>query len=90
MGTRMAGPQPNPQPKQFIALDGVPILIHSLRAFAAAPRVTSIYLAVRKPEMQRLARDGLRAARQAGDSRQELRQNAASALIIFECAKPCP
>jgi len=40
--------------------------------------------------MQRLARDGLRAARQAGDSRQELRQNAASALIIFECAKPCP
>ena len=26
----MAGPQP----KQFLALDGVPILIHSLRAFA--------------------------------------------------------
>ena len=53
MGTRMAGPQPNPQPKQFLALDGVPILIHSLRAFAAAPRVTSIYVAVRKPEMER-------------------------------------
>ena len=30
LGTRMAGPQP----KQFLALDGVPILIHSLRAFA--------------------------------------------------------
>jgi len=27
LGTRMAGPQP----KQFLALDGVPILIHSLR-----------------------------------------------------------
>jgi 2-C-methyl-D-erythritol 4-phosphate cytidylyltransferase len=53
LGTRMAGPQPNPQPKQFLTLDGVPILIHSLRAFAAAPRVTSIYVAVRKPEMER-------------------------------------
>ncbi len=29
----MAGPQP----KQFLALDGVPILIHSLRAFAEVP-----------------------------------------------------
>ncbi len=46
----MAGPQP----KQFLALDGVPILIHSLRAFAAVPRVTAIYVAVRKPEMERV------------------------------------
>ncbi len=46
----MAGPQP----KQFLALDGVPILIHSLRAFAAVPRVTAMYVAVRKPEMERV------------------------------------
>jgi len=46
----MAGPQP----KQFLALDGVPILIHSLRAFAAVPRITAIYVAVRKSEMERL------------------------------------
>ena len=46
----MAGPQP----KQFLALDGVPILVHSLRAFAAVPRVTSIYVAARKPEMERV------------------------------------
>ncbi len=46
----MAGPQP----KQFLALDGVPILIHSLRAFAAVERVTAIYVAVRKPEMERV------------------------------------
>jgi 2-C-methyl-D-erythritol 4-phosphate cytidylyltransferase len=46
----MAGPQP----KQFLALDGVPILIHSLRAFAAVRRVTAIYVAVRKPEMERV------------------------------------
>ncbi|MGB8259278.1 MAG: 2-C-methyl-D-erythritol 4-phosphate cytidylyltransferase [Terracidiphilus sp.] len=50
LGTRMAGPQP----KQFLALDGVPILIHSLRAFAAVERVTSIVVAVRKPEMERV------------------------------------
>ena len=45
----MAGPQP----KQFLALDGVPILIHSLRAFASVERVTAIYVAVRKTEMER-------------------------------------
>jgi len=50
LGTRMAGPQP----KQFLALDGVPILVHSLRAFAAVKRVTAIYVAVRKPEMERV------------------------------------
>jgi 2-C-methyl-D-erythritol 4-phosphate cytidylyltransferase len=50
LGTRMAGPQP----KQFLSLDGVPILIHSLRAFAAVQRVTGIYVAVRKPEMERV------------------------------------
>lgn len=50
LGTRMAGPQP----KQFLALDGVPILIHSLRAFASVKRVTEIYVAVRKPEMKRV------------------------------------
>ena len=50
LGTRMAGPQP----KQFLALDGLPILIHSLRAFAAVERVTAIYVAVRKPEIERV------------------------------------
>jgi 2-C-methyl-D-erythritol 4-phosphate cytidylyltransferase len=49
LGTRMAGPQP----KQFLALDGVPILIHSLRAFASVERVTAIYVAVRKTDMER-------------------------------------
>ena len=50
LGTRMAGPQP----KQFLELDGVPILIHSLRAFAAVDRVTAIYVAVRKSEIERV------------------------------------
>ena len=50
LGTRMAGPQP----KQFLSLDGIPILIHSLRAFAAVQRVTAIYVAVRKTEIERV------------------------------------
>ena len=50
LGTRMAGPQP----KQFLALDGVPILIHSLRAFASVQRVTAIYVAVRTTEIDRV------------------------------------
>jgi len=50
LGTRMAGPQP----KQFLALNGEPILIHSLRAFAAVERVARIYVAVRKPEVERV------------------------------------
>src|SRR5579871_2430612 len=50
LGTRMAGPQP----KQFLELEGIPILIHSLRAFACAPRITSICVAVRKPDVKRV------------------------------------
>jgi 2-C-methyl-D-erythritol 4-phosphate cytidylyltransferase len=79
----MAGPQP----KQFLALDGVPILIHSLRAFAAVPRVTAIYVAVRKPEMERVEAqvaefgfaDRVRVV-EGGDNRQESVSHALAAL----------
>jgi 2-C-methyl-D-erythritol 4-phosphate cytidylyltransferase len=55
MGTRMAPGHATPNaPKQFLALQGLPILVHSLRAFASVPRVSSIYVAVRKPEMGRM------------------------------------
>ena len=50
VGTRMAASQP----KQFLELNGLPILVHSLRAFAAVPRVTAIYVAVRRNEMERV------------------------------------
>jgi 2-C-methyl-D-erythritol 4-phosphate cytidylyltransferase len=66
IGTRMAmshpaggvlatGSSPNPAaPKQFLTIGGVPVLIHSLRAFLAVERVTSIYVAVRASEMERM------------------------------------
>jgi 2-C-methyl-D-erythritol 4-phosphate cytidylyltransferase len=83
LGTRMAGPQP----KQFLALNGLPILIHTLRAFAAVKRVTAIYVAVRKPEIERvqtqIAEYGFAGRVQVvegGDSRQQSVSNALSAL----------
>ena len=83
LGTRMAGPQP----KQFLALNGLPILIHSLRAFAAVERVTAIFVAVRKTEIERvqaqIAEYGLAGRVQVvegGDSRQESVSHALAAL----------
>jgi 2-C-methyl-D-erythritol 4-phosphate cytidylyltransferase len=83
LGTRMAGPQP----KQFLALDGVPILIHSLRAFAEVRRISSMWVAVRKPEMERVqaqVADYGFASRvqvvEGGDKRQESVAHALAAL----------
>jgi 2-C-methyl-D-erythritol 4-phosphate cytidylyltransferase len=83
----MAGPQP----KQFLALDGIPILIHSLRAFASVARVTAIYVAVRKTEIERVQAqiteyaDRYRFAGrvrvvEGGDNRQESVSHALAAL----------
>jgi len=79
----MAGPQP----KQFLALSGLPILIHSLRAFAAVERVTAIYVAVRKPEIERVEAQiaeygfaGRVRVVEGGDNRQESVSNALAAL----------
>jgi len=41
-------------PKQFLTIGGVPVLIHSLRAFLAVERVSAIYVAVRASEMERM------------------------------------
>jgi 2-C-methyl-D-erythritol 4-phosphate cytidylyltransferase len=79
----MAGPQP----KQFIALAGLPILIHSLRAFASVARVTSIYVAVRKSEIERVEAqvaefgysDRVRVV-EGGENRQESVAHALAAL----------
>ena len=83
LGTRMAGPQP----KQFLSLDGIPILIHSLRAFASVPRITGISVAVRNPEMDRvndqIAEYGFASRVQlveGGDNRQESVTHALAAI----------
>ncbi len=55
LGTRMAAGGGNAAaPKQFLELRGIPILIHTLRAFTALAAVAKIYVAVRKTEVSRL------------------------------------
>jgi 2-C-methyl-D-erythritol 4-phosphate cytidylyltransferase len=87
VGTRMAASQP----KQFLELNGLPILIHSLRAFAAVPRVTGIFVAVRRNEIERVEAQVAEYASQfgfggrvhvveGGDSRQESVVNALGAI----------
>lgn len=56
LGTRMTPGQSTPSaPKQFLELGGVPVLIRTLRAFAAVKQVTKIIVAVRAAEIERLA-----------------------------------
>jgi 2-C-methyl-D-erythritol 4-phosphate cytidylyltransferase len=91
LGTRMAaasGARVVPSAsKQFTELDGVPILIHTLRKFAASPRVREIYLALRPPEaaafQARLAQEKLgKPVRvvEGGEHRQESVANALAAV----------
>ena len=86
IGTRMAASSGG-APKQFLFLRGLPILVHSLRAFLSVPRVSAVYVAVREPEQERLrellAEHGL-ADRvhvvTGGDFRQDSVANAIAAL----------
>lgn len=86
IGTRMASATGG-APKQFIELGGIPILLHSLRAFLAVPRVTGVYVAVREPDQQRvcalLAEHSLTDRVHVvggGDTRQDSVANALAAL----------
>jgi 2-C-methyl-D-erythritol 4-phosphate cytidylyltransferase len=56
LGTRMAAAgsaknRKSAPSKQFTELGGTPILIHTLRKFAASPRVAEIFVALRKDEI---------------------------------------
>jgi 2-C-methyl-D-erythritol 4-phosphate cytidylyltransferase len=84
-----AGYSSSAAPKQFLELAGTPILIHTLRAFAAVPEVAAMYVAVRASEMDRLTaqvREYGFAGRvhvvEGGDHRQE---SVANALAAIEC-----
>jgi 2-C-methyl-D-erythritol 4-phosphate cytidylyltransferase len=87
IGTRMATA---PAPKQFLEVGGVPVLVHSLRAFLAAPRVEAVCVAVRGQERERVQAQisafklGPRVHMvEGGDNRQE---SVANALAALECA----
>jgi len=50
MGTRMGGETP----KQFLELDGAPILLHTLRRLASCEIISEIIVATRGEELQRM------------------------------------
>jgi 2-C-methyl-D-erythritol 4-phosphate cytidylyltransferase len=51
LGTRMAGSATGKAPaKQFTEINGVPVLIHTLRKFAESSKVTEIIVALRKAD----------------------------------------
>jgi 2-C-methyl-D-erythritol 4-phosphate cytidylyltransferase len=88
LGTRMAaGHSVSTAPKQFLELAGVPVLIHTLRAFAEVPEVAAMYVAVRASEIERLTAqvreygfaDKVRVV-EGGENRQESVANALNAI----------
>lgn len=92
MGTRMtAGGSSAGAPKQFLSIGGMPVLVRSLQAFLAVPRVDAICVAVRATERDRVAAQiaaynlGLRVHLvQGGDNRQH---SVGNALAALECAE---
>jgi 2-C-methyl-D-erythritol 4-phosphate cytidylyltransferase len=85
IGTRMASS--GAAPKQFLSLKGIPLLLHSLNAFLAVPRISAVYVAVRKSEQARVSEllaehkisDKVSVVT-GGDSRQDSVANALMAL----------
>ena len=57
LGTRMApAGKKAAASKQFFEIDGVPVIIHTLRVFVRNPRVAQIVVALRKSEMEQFSR----------------------------------
>jgi len=73
--------------KQFMLLDGSPILLHTIRKFVSAPEVSEIVVALRADDME-WVRELLKAEKfakpvrivEGGDSRQESVENALATL----------
>jgi 2-C-methyl-D-erythritol 4-phosphate cytidylyltransferase len=90
LGTRMARSQPEKagtSRKQFMLLDGSPILLYTIRKFAAAPAISEILIALRGDDLPWVS--GLLASEsfakpvrivEGGDSRQHSVENALKAI----------
>ena len=91
LGTRMSAPGKKGQPsKQFFEISGTPILVHTLRVFAANPLISHIVIALRRNEMERVARlleaeklSGKVEITEGGEHRQD---SVARALACIEAA----
>jgi 2-C-methyl-D-erythritol 4-phosphate cytidylyltransferase len=89
LGTRMSAP--GGKSKQFAELNGVPIIIHTLRKFAALPEVNEIYIAMRKPESEafasRLQQEHFAKKIHIVEGGEHRQQSVSSALAALKAAK---
>jgi 2-C-methyl-D-erythritol 4-phosphate cytidylyltransferase len=96
LGTRMAtaskGKKPVPS-KQFTELAGTPILIHTLRKFAAMAAISEIWIALRKGEIDEFgarlqieASDVLRKKVELVEGGEHRQQSVANALVSISAA----
>jgi 2-C-methyl-D-erythritol 4-phosphate cytidylyltransferase len=86
LGTRMRDVSGSGR-KQFLLLDGAPILVHTLRKFSRCPSVTEIVVAVRRDDMDwatgLIENENLQKpvrVVEGGDSRQQSVENALASL----------
>src|SRR5687768_12475293 len=90
LGTRMGRPQPEKSGtsrKQFMLLDGLPILVHTIRKFDACPLVSEVLVALREEDLA-WGREILHPEKfltpvrlvEGGNSRQESVENALAQL----------
>jgi 2-C-methyl-D-erythritol 4-phosphate cytidylyltransferase len=96
LGTRMlpaGSAKGKPPSKQFTELGGTPILIHTLRRFAASRRVEEIYVALRKDEiagfgerLQAEAKDILKKKVELVEGGQHRQNSVANALVAVTAA----
>jgi 2-C-methyl-D-erythritol 4-phosphate cytidylyltransferase len=104
IGTRMAAGGTTPvAPKQFLTLDGTPVLVRSVRAFLAVERVSEVLVAVRAAEMDRVREllvgfdlGGHCRVIEGGDNRQAsvangiaaLSANADDVILVHDAVRP--
>jgi 2-C-methyl-D-erythritol 4-phosphate cytidylyltransferase len=97
LGTRMAAAETAPRSavgkgpsKQFAELHGIPILVHTLRRFAASPPVAEIYVALRKAEADafrmRLEKESLGGKVHLVEGGEHRQQSVANALAVVNAA----
>jgi 2-C-methyl-D-erythritol 4-phosphate cytidylyltransferase len=87
LGTRMAPAGKHTASKQFLEINGVPIVFHTLRVFARNPLVGGIVVALRKSEMEGFRRrletekmTGKVAVVEGGENRQQSVSNALASI----------
>src|SRR3954462_5373603 len=101
LGTRMAGPGTKKKSaktatvsKQFTEVGDAPILVHTLRKFAASYPVTDIYVAMRKNEMEgikkQIKKEKLSKPVDLGEGGESRQESVANALAMLAKTKPSP